>query len=98
MRRPCSPSAERGRRAIYQYACVTCHAIPGIVGSNAPVGPPLAGMAARGFIAGVLPASTDNLVWWLRAPHLVSERNAMPDLGVTEQDARDIAAYLMTLR
>jgi mono/diheme cytochrome c family protein len=91
-------SADRGRRAIQQYACVTCHRIPGIVGSNAPVGPPLTGMGSREFIAGVLPASTDNLVWWLRAPHLVSERNAMPDLGVTEQDARDMAAYLMTLR
>ena len=93
-----APSADRGRRAMQQYACVTCHVIPGVVGSNAPVGPPLTGMGSRKFIAGVLPASTDNLVWWLRAPHLVSERNAMPDLGVTEQDARDMAAYLMTLR
>ncbi|MGH8742509.1 MAG: c-type cytochrome, partial [Burkholderiales bacterium] len=75
------PEAERGRRAIDQYACVTCHAIPGIVGSNAPVGPPLAAIATRGFIAGVLPNTPQNMVRWLRHPQAVNPRSAMPDLG-----------------
>ena len=95
---PDAPDAARGRRAIQQYACVTCHEIPGVVGANAPVGPPLAGMATRAFIAGVLPSTPENLVRWLRSPHEVSPRNAMPDLGVSDTDARDIAAYLLTLR
>jgi len=91
------PDAKRGRTAIQQYACVTCHDIPGIVGSNAPVGPPLKGIAKRAFVAGVLPNSTDAMIRWLVSPQAVSPGNAMPDLGVTEQDAADIAAFLVTL-
>ncbi len=92
------PSAARGAQAIHQYACVTCHEIPGIVGANAPVGPPLAGIASRVMLGGVLPNSPDNMVRWLREPQKFAPRTAMPDLGLTEQDARDIAAYLATLR
>jgi len=93
-----APDAERGKRAISQYTCVTCHAIPGIVGANAPVGPPLKRIGTRGFIAGILPNTPDNMVRWIRHPQAVNPKSAMPDLGVTERDARDIAAYLSTLR
>lgn len=93
-----APDAGRGEKAIGQYACVTCHAIPGIVGANAPVGPPLAGIGTRGFIAGVLPNTPENMVRWIRHPQAVNPRSAMPDLGVTEQDARDIAVYLSALK
>jgi cytochrome c1 len=92
------PSAARGARAIHQYACVTCHEIPGIVGANAPVGPPLAGIASRVMLGGVLPNSPENMVLWLRQPQKVAPLTAMPDLGLTERDARDIAAYLATLK
>jgi mono/diheme cytochrome c family protein len=95
---PSVPNAERGRKAIDQYACVTCHAIPGIVGANAPVGPPLAAIGTRGFIAGVLPNTPQNMVRWLRHPQAVNPRSAMPELGLTERDAQDIAAYLSTLK
>ncbi len=77
---------------------MTCHVIPGIVGSNAPVGPPLTGIGSRPFIAGVLPNSPETMIQWLRSPQSISPNNAMPNLGVTEQDAADIAAYLVTLR
>jgi mono/diheme cytochrome c family protein len=93
-----APDAARGRKAINQYACVTCHEIPGIVGANAPVGPPLKEIGTRGFIAGVLPNTPENMVRWLRYPQSVNPKSAMPGLGVTERDARDIAAYLATLK
>lgn len=86
-----------GRQAMAQYGCPTCHVIPGVVGANKPVGPPLTAMSQRRFIAGVLPNSFDNMVRWLMHPQQVDPRSAMPDLGVTEQDARDMAAYLETL-
>jgi len=92
------PSAARGEQAINQYACVTCHAIPGIVGPNAPVGPPLAGVASRLMLGGVLPNSSENMALWLRQPQRFAPLTAMPDLGLTERDARDIAAYLATLK
>jgi mono/diheme cytochrome c family protein len=92
------PDPDRGHQAINQYACITCHRIPGVVGPNAPVGPPLDGIAGRAMIAGRLPNTFDNMVRWLREPQAVDPLTAMPPLGVTERDARDIAAYLATLK
>lgn len=92
------PDARRGKHAVRQYACLTCHAIPGLVGAHAPVGPPLAGIGSRTVIAGILPNNTANMARWLRAPRQVNPHSAMPDLGVTERDARDMAAYLATLK
>lgn len=92
------PDPKRGKKAIQQYACVTCHLIPGIVGANAPVGPPLNRYASRALVAGMLSNTPENLVLWLREPRRLNPQTAMPDLGLSERDARDIAAYLHTLR
>jgi mono/diheme cytochrome c family protein len=89
-------SAMRGKEAIPQYACQSCHVIPGIVGSQATVGPALDDYAKRTYIAGYLPNTPENLVRWLRSPQQVKPHSAMPDLHVSERDAADIAAYLRT--
>lgn len=91
------PDVERGRMALTQYACMACHAIPGVTASNRQVGPPLAGIARRKFLAGMLPNTPENLVRWIRFPQQVDALSAMPDLRVTEGDAQDMAAYLQTL-
>jgi mono/diheme cytochrome c family protein len=93
-----SGDPRRGKMAIRQYACTTCHLVPGIVGPHAPVGPPLERIATREYIAGMLPNTAENMLRWLKRPQEVNPRTAMPDLGVTERDARDMAAYLYTLR
>jgi mono/diheme cytochrome c family protein len=93
-----APDAARGRVALHQYACATCHAIPGVVGATVPVGPPLDRIATRAFIAGSLPNTRASMIRWIREPQSVNPRSAMPDLGVSERDAADIAAYLATLR
>lgn len=92
------PDPKRGKRALEQYACVACHRIPGVVGPEARVGPTLHGVGSRLIIGGSLPNSPENLARFIRAPHEASPGTAMPDLGVTERDARDIAAHLATLR
>jgi cytochrome c1 len=69
-----------------------------VTSSSPHVGPPLAGIAGRTLIAGKLANTPDNMVRWLRHTKEVDPMTAMPELGVTEQDARDIAAYLATLR
>lgn len=88
----------RGAEAIRKYGCESCHSIPGIAGANALVGPPLSGIASRSFIAGVLANNPDNMITWIRNPPAVDNKTAMPNMGVTEKDARDISAYLYTLR
>lgn len=89
--------AGRGKAAVERYGCAACHTIPGIPGYGANVGPPLGKLASRGYIGGVLPNLPGNLVRWLQNPPAVAPRTVMPNLGVSEADARDIAAYLYSV-
>lgn len=90
-------ATERGRRALHQYGCVSCHVIPGVTGAISHLGPPLSGMAQRAFIAGVLSNTRENMIRWVQAPQEVDPLTTMPPLGVTRQDAADIADYLYSL-
>ncbi|WP_274425322.1 c-type cytochrome [Chelativorans sp. YIM 93263] len=92
-----SGDAEMGRVALRQYGCIACHTIEGITGPNAWVGPPLRRISERKYIAGVLPNSRENLVHWIRNPQGIDPLTAMPQLGVTEEHAQDIVAYLYSL-
>ena len=89
--------AARGKVAIQAHGCLACHAIPGIPGPGSNVGPPLDGIAKRAYIAGVLANKPASMVRWLRDPLAVDPRTAMPSTGLTEAEAKDIAAYLYTL-
>lgn len=80
---------------LRQYACIGCHQIPGVVGSPAHVGPPLDDLSQRALIAGRLPRSEAALVRWIRFPRQVDPHTAMPDMGVSEDHARAMAAYLL---
>ena len=88
----------RGPDIIRRYGCATCHSIPGISEARGQVGPSLEGIGSRAYLAGKLPNKPENLIKWIREPQEVSPGTAMPQLGVTEQDGKDIAAYLYTLR
>ena len=86
-----------GERAITHYGCGSCHKIPGVSGAVGLVGPPLAGVGDRAYVAGELTNRPANMIRWIQHPHSVNERTAMPELGVTPQDAKDIAAFLYSL-
>lgn len=88
----------RGKATIQRYGCIACHAIPGIAHHGSNVGPPLDKMALRAYVGGVLPNTPEDLVRWLRNPPEVDPRTAMPNLGISEAEAKDIAAYLYTLK
>jgi mono/diheme cytochrome c family protein len=88
-------SHERGRTVLRQYACDNCHRIDGMVGPDAHVGPPLTQWSRRKYIAGILPNTNENLVTWIVRPQSISSATLMPDLGVPEAHAREMARYLM---
>lgn len=88
----------RGKAAIAEYGCGSCHIIPGIPGAHGLVGPPLTAFARRKYIAGTRPNTPDNLIAWLRDPQALEPGTIMPTLGLTEAEARDLAAFLATLR
>ena len=90
--------AERGAKLIAQHGCGSCHVVPGVSRAHGTVGPSLAGFRDRAYVAGVLPNRPGDLVDWLMRPTVHSPQTAMPDLGLSETEGRDMAAYLYTLR
>ena len=86
--------ASRAPAEIAAYGCGSCHTIAGVPGANADIGPELRHFADRRYIAGRLPNTAPSLIRWIRSPQQVDPGNVMPDLNVSDQDARDIAAYL----
>ncbi|HEY0314535.1 MAG TPA: c-type cytochrome [Allosphingosinicella sp.] len=89
-------SVPRGQQAFGKYGCGGCHTVHHVPQASGTVGPPLDGVAARGIIGGRLSNNPDNMRLWIEDPQRVSPGTAMPNLGVTKQDSRDIAAFLYT--
>jgi cytochrome c len=91
-------NAGLGAAKIEQYGCGSCHTIPGVPGARAHVGPPLTAFNRRTYIAGKLANDPANLELWIMHPRSVRPDTAMPEMGVTKNDAADIAAYLYLVR
>jgi cytochrome c len=89
---------ERGRLLLSRYQCGSCHAVPGAATSGRQVGPPLDGWGSRSYIAGRVPNTPATLQRWLQEPRSLVPQTTMPSVGVSSEDARDIAAYLFSLR
>jgi cytochrome c1 len=89
---------DRGRITVVREACGSCHTIPGVDQADGLAGPPLGGFASRTMVAGMLPNTPQNLMLWLKSPQAAVPGNAMPDMGLTDRQAADVAAFLYTLR
>jgi cytochrome c len=89
--------ADRGRQLVQDHGCTGCHIIPGVQRPDSLVGPPLTNWAERRLIAGRFPNQPDYLIEWIMAPQSMIPGSGMPDLGVPEHEARDIAAYLYSI-
>jgi cytochrome c len=90
-------SPKRGHALVAQYGCTACH----VIAPEEPkgmVGPPLTHMANRSYIAGRFANEPIDMEQWLEHPQSMKPGTSMPDLGVNERDAEDMAAYLATLR
>jgi cytochrome c2 len=91
-------SPDRGKQSLAGFGCGSCHEIRGVTGARGKIGPPLTGVASRAIIAGQLANTPENMVRWIRDPQAVEPNTAMPNLLVSEATARDMVAYLYTLR
>jgi cytochrome c len=87
-----------GRSLVRAYGCTACHRVPGVRGPHALVGPPLTAWSRRVYVAGRAANTPDNLVRFLLEPASIAPGTAMPDVGLTEEHARHIAAYLYRVR
>ena len=91
-------AALRGQRLLAQYQCGNCHAIPDVSASRGRIGPPLAKLGQRSYISGEIPMRLDTLARWIEEPAALVPGTQMPDMGASEADARDMAAYLLALK
>ena len=97
---PLSGDAAHGRTLFFQSQadCASCHAIDGTT-AKGNVGPNLTHVGGRTMLAAnVLPNSPDNMVRWLLNPQAIKPGNRMPNLRLSDDDARDLAAYLESLK
>jgi cytochrome c1 len=76
------------------YGCAGCHEIPDLAGPSGRVGPPLRTISERVYIAGVATNTPENLVGWIVNPKALNPKTAMPVTGISEAEARDVAAFL----
>lgn len=90
--------AKLGKQLVTQYQCGACHKISEVRGAGGQVGPSLDGFGKLSYIATVIPNQPDQLTAWLINPPAMKPGTTMPALGLTEQEARHMAAFLYTLR
>ncbi len=94
----CSSAPPRARSnaadLMIHYGCPTCHVIPGVPGAVGEVGPSLAALPQRSYLAGVLPNTPANLEQWVMHPQKFQPGVAMPEMSVSPADARQITAFL----
>jgi cytochrome c len=90
--------ARRGKALVRQYGCGNCHLIPELAEARGNVGPPLLHVGTRVYIAGFLRNSPENMSIWLQDPQKVLPGNAMPNMGISRPDSRDITAFLYSMK
>ncbi len=84
--------------AMQRFNCGACHTIPGVPGASGTSAPSLAGWATHTTILGKVPNTPDNLIHYIENPQAVVPSSTMPNLQVPEPDARNMAAFLFTLK
>lgn len=90
--------AARGRQLVVDKGCAACHVFPDVPWPRGGLGPSLENFARQGLIAGRLPNQPGVLMQFIRdAPALVPG-TAMPAITLSDQDARDVTAYLLQLK
>jgi cytochrome c len=83
---------------IKLYGCAGCHTLPGAAEPAGQVGPDLTQMARRVYVGGVLTNTPDNLIAFIVDPRSIDPKSAMPTTGISLEEARDVAAYLYSIK
>jgi cytochrome c1 len=93
-------AATEGQALIAQKGCGACHVVPGVPGATGVIGPNLTGVATRSSIAGgaLQNNGPDDLKRWILDPPAAKPGTQMPNLGLTDDEATRIVAYLETLK
>ena len=84
-----------GEKLFLAKGCVACHALNAYGAPKGMVGPNLANVGARSYIAaGTLKNTDENLAHWIRDPQGIKKGVLMPNLGVSQAEAQALVAFL----
>ncbi len=93
------PIAVAGHEVFYKYSCVSCHRIDGSPEPLAIFGPDLTHFASRRWLgSGVALNNTENLLSWMRDPHVLKPGVLMPNMQLSETEVEQVTAFLQTLK
>ncbi len=96
---PADPLVAQGEKLFAQKGCIGCHSLVAVNPPKGLIGPNLANVGARTWIAaGTLQNTDENLTRWIRNPQQWKQGVLMPNLGVTEDEAKALVAFLRTHR
>lgn len=88
---------DRGRRVVVEKGCGACHAFPDVPWPRGALGPGLEAFGRQGLIAGQLPNQPGVLMDFVRNAPALLPGTGMPGVAMTDQEARDVTAYLLQL-
>jgi len=89
--------AAEGKAIYARSACVGCHVIRGL--SAGTLGPDLTHFGSRSTVAaGLYPNTVEHVTAWLKDPPALKPGVKMPRLGLTDEQARAVATYLLSLK
>lgn len=92
---PVDPLVAQGQQLFLTKACVGCHSLN--AQQELGIGPNLAGIATRKYIAaGWLKNTDENLAHWIREPQKLKQGVLMIVPPMTEDEAKALVAYLRT--
>ena len=94
-------AAATGKQLFVSKGCIACHRAPGVPEAQGTIGPNLRGEGdptGHPQIAGAIPNTPENMVRWLLNPPAVKPGTAMPNLGLTQDEAQSLAAFVETLK
>ncbi|MEZ6070808.1 MAG: c-type cytochrome [Pirellulales bacterium] len=91
------PAAVAGKELFFSNTCVNCHTIAGTA-AQATIGPDLTKIGSRKEIgAGILENTPENLRHWMKDPQMVKPGCKMPNFNFSDEQVRQIVAYLESL-
>jgi cytochrome c1 len=91
------PRQSRGAQALIASHCAACHRVPGVAVATGRVGPSLAHIGSQQIIAGYFANSPGMLMRWIEHPQKLLPGNAMPEMGLSPEEAATIVNYLYTM-
>ena len=93
--------ANAGRMLFSSKGCIACHVAPGVPGATGTIGPSLAGIgdpAKKPRLTDGGANTPEHIKAWIQNPQQLKPGTMMPNLGLSDKEASDLTALLLTLK